>query len=208
MAKNPAEPGCFSCFFRSPDPDLDIGELLGGRDGLEVDVSPSIRSPRKASALYVATLSSSESVEAVADAAAVPAGCAVSIVSEECSAYIMLKGIMDPAAELAKLDKRFGDATKQSEDLTKKMTVPSYQEEVKGSSTDPKEAATPPPNSPTSNCVRVPRITHLGKVAPPNIEWRLSLLDRAVLDLYPPGSGGPSWIVESVSAVSTHNFAF
>uniref|UniRef100_A0A7S0RBC6 valine--tRNA ligase n=1 Tax=Pyramimonas obovata TaxID=1411642 RepID=A0A7S0RBC6_9CHLO len=81
-------------------------------------------------ALYVATLSSSESVEAVADAAAVPAGCAVSIVSEECSAYIMLKGIMDPAAELAKLDKRFGDTTKQHQDLHKRMDMATYQTNV------------------------------------------------------------------------------
>eukprot|EP00976_Prorocentrum_cordatum_P002043 40888-Prorocentrum_minimum.AAC.1 len=33
-------------------------------------------------------------------------------------------------------------------------------------------------------------MTRLGNVAPPNIEWRLSLLDRAVLDVCPPGSGG------------------
>ena len=75
----------------------------------------------------MATLSSSESVEALQDSAAVPAGCAVSIVSEECSAYIMLKGIMDPAAELDKLDKRLVDTTKQSQDLQKKIEMPSYQ---------------------------------------------------------------------------------
>eukprot|EP00976_Prorocentrum_cordatum_P054362 1096890-Prorocentrum_minimum.AAC.1 len=36
----------------------------------------------------------------------------------------------------------------------------------------------------------------LGKVAPRNSEWRSSLLDRAVLDFCPPGSGGQNRSIE------------
>ena len=60
----------------------------------------------------------------------VPAGCAVSIVSEECSAYLMLKGIMNLEEELAKLDKRKGDTTKAREDLNKRMALDNYKVRV------------------------------------------------------------------------------
>mmetsp|Transcript_17760 Transcript_17760/g.29851 ORF Transcript_17760/g.29851 Transcript_17760/m.29851 type:complete len:1373 (-) Transcript_17760:276-4394(-) len=82
-------------------------------------------------ALYISTLSSSSSVTAVRDATLeVPAGCAVSIVSEECSAYLMLKGIMNLEEELAKLDKRKGDTTKAREDLDKRMALDNYKSNV------------------------------------------------------------------------------
>jgi valyl-tRNA synthetase len=56
-------------------------------------------------ALYIETLTSSASVTVV-EASAVPDGCSVSVVNELVSGFILLKGILNPAEELKKLEKR------------------------------------------------------------------------------------------------------
>lgn len=76
--------------------------------------------------LYIATLSSSDSVAAVSKVEDVPAGCAVTIVNEQCSVYLMLKGILNPADELKKLAKRQTECAKQHAELQKKLAMPTY----------------------------------------------------------------------------------
>mmetsp|Transcript_39595 Transcript_39595/g.54985 ORF Transcript_39595/g.54985 Transcript_39595/m.54985 type:complete len:1218 (+) Transcript_39595:50-3703(+) len=81
-------------------------------------------------ASYVATLSASESVTAVRESSSVPVGCAVSIVDETCSAYLLLQGILNPQDEVLKLNRRLQDTLKQQADLSKKMDASSYQVKV------------------------------------------------------------------------------
>jgi len=80
--------------------------------------------------LYIATLSSSDSVAAVSKVEDVPAGCAVTIVNEQCSVYLMLKGILNPADELKKLAKRQTECAKQHAELQKKLAMPTYATKV------------------------------------------------------------------------------
>ena len=79
---------------------------------------------------YVATLSSCEKVTATQDAGAVPPGCGVAIVDGTVSAYLVLKGIVDFAAEIKKLQKNCDNYQKQIATVSKKVANPQYQEKT------------------------------------------------------------------------------
>ena len=79
---------------------------------------------------YVATLSSCEKVTATQDAGAVPPGCGVAIVDGTVSAYLVLKGIVDFAAEIKKLQKNCDNCQKQIATVSKKVANPKYQEKT------------------------------------------------------------------------------
>ena len=59
-----------------------------------------------------------------------PAGCGVTVMSESVSVYVSLRGSVDPAAEMAKLDKRAAAAAKQIAELEKKMAADGYEAKV------------------------------------------------------------------------------
>jgi valyl-tRNA synthetase len=54
----------------------------------------------------------------------------VTVINESVSVYLMLKGVVDPAAEIAKLEKKSAQTAKQIADLQKKMEMPGYETKV------------------------------------------------------------------------------
>ena len=80
----------------------------------------------------VSTLSGSgvTRVLEASDASEIPAGCGVTVMSESVSVYLSLRGSVDPAAEIAKLEKRSAASAKQMADLKKKMAVDGYEAKV------------------------------------------------------------------------------
>lgn len=80
--------------------------------------------------LDLMTLLRSDSVKVVASQAEVEEGCSVFVVSERCSVHLLLKGLIDPAAEIGKLEKRSEKVTREIEALRKKMSMATYAEKV------------------------------------------------------------------------------
>eukprot|EP00850_Spirogloea_muscicola_P012942 SM000085S23292 [mRNA] locus=s85:476130:482338:- [translate_table: standard] len=72
----------------------------------------------------MATLSSAEILE---ERNAMPAGCAVTVVDETVTAYLDLRGLLDPSTEIEKLHKKQEDLTRQQEQLVKKMEAAGYE---------------------------------------------------------------------------------
>ena len=61
----------------------------------------------------------------------VPAiGCAIVTVSDKCAAHLMLKGIIDPAKEVEKLEKKQGQLRSQLDKLKKAVSIPNYESKV------------------------------------------------------------------------------
>ncbi len=54
------------------------------------------------------TLSGSSDLTLLGAGEAAPLGCSVAIVDDTCTAYMLLKGILDPVKEIAKLEKQVG----------------------------------------------------------------------------------------------------
>eukprot|EP00755_Sulcionema_specki_P013659 Sspe_Gene.8944::Locus_3009_Transcript_1_1_Confidence_1.000_Length_3269::g.8944::m.8944/K01873/VARS, valS; valyl-tRNA synthetase len=61
---------------------------------------------------------------------AIPDGCAVKVIGPTMKCYMHLKGMVDAAAEIKKLQKQQGILQKSLDGLTKKMNVPKYSEKV------------------------------------------------------------------------------
>jgi valyl-tRNA synthetase len=79
----------------------------------------------------IGTLSSAaESCKVLAPSDELPAGCGVSVVNESITVYVMLKGQVDPATEITKLEKKVVTVKKQIADLEKKMAMEGYAEKV------------------------------------------------------------------------------
>ena len=78
----------------------------------------------------IAALATCAKVDILGPDDAVPAGCGVTVINESVSVYLMLKGVVDPAAEIAKLEKKSAQTAKQIADLQKKMEMPGYAEKV------------------------------------------------------------------------------
>jgi len=81
------------------------------------------------STLEVATLSSSSEVTVLgpgAGAGSPPAGCGVAIVDDATVAHLALRGVLDPALEIAKLQKKVGEVEGRLEALAKKVGLPGY----------------------------------------------------------------------------------
>ena len=80
----------------------------------------------RALAPEAAALSASAAVEVLAPGAAAPAGCSVAIVDDATTAHMLLKGVLDPKLELAKLEKKLSEANARAEQLRARMALPSY----------------------------------------------------------------------------------
>ena len=66
----------------------------------------------------------------LAEGESAPPGCAVSIVNESVTVYILLKGVVDAATEIAKLDKKLAALKKTNEALLKKTQEDGYEDKV------------------------------------------------------------------------------
>tara|TARA_B100000131_G_scaffold40488_1_gene36589 strand:- start:1927 stop:5157 length:3231 start_codon:yes stop_codon:yes gene_type:complete len=66
----------------------------------------------------------------LAEGESAPPGCAVSIVNESVTVYILLKGVVDAATEIAKLDKKLAALRKTNETLQKKTQEDGYEDKV------------------------------------------------------------------------------
>ncbi len=60
----------------------------------------------------------------------IPAGCGVVVVNESVTLYLLLRGVVDPATEIAKLGKKTTQVEKQASELKKKTEMPGYEEKV------------------------------------------------------------------------------
>ena len=78
----------------------------------------------------VTTLLRASALTVVADAAAVPDGCSAAVVSDALTVYLQLKGLVDPAAEAAKLAKKAAKLTKEADDLRRRAAAPGFAEKV------------------------------------------------------------------------------
>ena len=78
----------------------------------------------------IATLAGCARVDVIGPDDEVPPGCGVTIINESISVYLMLKGVVDPAAEIAKLEKKSSQTKKSIAALQKQMEMPGYEEKV------------------------------------------------------------------------------
>jgi len=69
-------------------------------------------------------------IKELAEGEPAPAGCAVNIVNESVTVYVVLKGVVDAATEVAKLEKKLELLVKQYEALKVKTEESSYEEKV------------------------------------------------------------------------------
>lgn len=81
-------------------------------------------------ASVVTTLSSSSEVVVVDDASKIPSGCAVEIVNESSSVYLLLTGVINPAEECAKMEKKIKAIEEQVSALQGKLAAPGYEAKV------------------------------------------------------------------------------
>ncbi|KAG6555962.1 hypothetical protein Mapa_001902 [Marchantia paleacea] len=78
----------------------------------------------------ISTLATLSSVKIILEAESAPAGCAVSIVDEQLSAYLLLTGLVDANVELSKLQKKKEEVERFREAITKRMNAPGYADKV------------------------------------------------------------------------------
>ncbi|KAL4444290.1 hypothetical protein ABPG75_012027 [Micractinium tetrahymenae] len=76
----------------------------------------------------ITTLTTSESLQLLAEGEAAPAGCGVAIVDNLTTVYLSLSGVLDAAKELEKLGKREAEASSRLDQLQKKVAQAAYQE--------------------------------------------------------------------------------
>lgn len=75
-------------------------------------------------------LTSSSEVELLEAGAPVPAGCAVTTVSDSCQAYLLLQGVVDPAKETERLSQKQEKLEAQLAKLRAAMGVAGYEAKV------------------------------------------------------------------------------
>jgi valyl-tRNA synthetase len=78
----------------------------------------------------VATLAGCASVTVLSVSDAAPTGCGVTVINEAVTIYLLLRGVVDPAAEIQKLTKKIALVEKQIADLEKKMNMAGYETKV------------------------------------------------------------------------------
>jgi valyl-tRNA synthetase len=59
-----------------------------------------------------------------------PLGCAISVVNENVSVYLLLRNVVDASIEIARLQKKQDDLIGQQSALSKRMNTPGYSENV------------------------------------------------------------------------------
>lgn len=59
-----------------------------------------------------------------------PLGCAVAVVDENTTVYLLLRNVVDPSVEISRLQKKRDDLIRQQEALVKKTSIAGYAEKV------------------------------------------------------------------------------
>jgi len=77
-----------------------------------------------------ATLAGAGSIAVLGANDQAPSGCGVSVIDETTTLYVALRGLVDPATEITKLEKKAQAGEKQIADLVKKTRAPGYEEKV------------------------------------------------------------------------------
>ncbi|KAH7984319.1 hypothetical protein HPB52_019183 [Rhipicephalus sanguineus] len=103
---------------------------LSWEENLKKANSPSNRQTVHSLAVVIAALTSSSEVELLAEGAAVPVGCAVTTISDTCQAYLMLKGVVDPAKEMERLSQKQEKLETQLSKLKTAMSAADYTTKV------------------------------------------------------------------------------
>lgn len=80
--------------------------------------------------IVIATLTTSSAVELLEEGAAVPAGCAMTTVSDSCQVYLMLKGVVDPAKEIERMTQKEEKLQSQLSKLKTAMAASDYTTKV------------------------------------------------------------------------------
>lgn len=78
----------------------------------------------------IATLSLSSSVKVLREMEEAPLGCAVAVVDENTTVYLLLRNVVDPSVEISRLQKKRDDLIRQQEALVKKTSIAGYAEKV------------------------------------------------------------------------------
>eukprot|EP00271_Cylindrocystis_brebissonii_P006439 TRINITY_DN19235_c0_g2_i1.p1 TRINITY_DN19235_c0_g2~~TRINITY_DN19235_c0_g2_i1.p1 ORF type:complete len:1187 (-),score=295.38 TRINITY_DN19235_c0_g2_i1:219-3779(-) len=78
----------------------------------------------------IATLAMLSKVQVLVEGEAPPLGCAVKIVDDTVAAHLLLRGIVDPEAEIVKLEKKREETKRFEEALLKKTSAVGYSEKV------------------------------------------------------------------------------
>jgi valyl-tRNA synthetase len=78
----------------------------------------------------LATLLRASEVKLVAAPSEVEPGCSAFVVSEHASIHLLLKGLVDPAAEVAKLEKRADKTAKEVDSYKRRAAAPGYADKV------------------------------------------------------------------------------
>ncbi|CAK9197057.1 unnamed protein product, partial [Sphagnum troendelagicum] len=78
----------------------------------------------------IGTLALSSSVQMLQEHDEPPLGCAISVVNENVSVYLLLRNVVDASIEIARLQKKQDDLIGQQSALSKRMNTPGYSENV------------------------------------------------------------------------------
>ena len=78
----------------------------------------------------ICTLLRASELTTVGSAAAAPEGSSAFVVSDSVSIHLQLKGLVDPVAEVAKLEKKADKVAKEVEGIRRRQAAPSYAEKV------------------------------------------------------------------------------
>jgi valyl-tRNA synthetase len=89
-----------------------------------------LRNTFRSFAPIILTLSGASEINILEGDAKPPTGCAVNILNENVEVHIFLKGLIDPDAEVKKLEKRLKESESQLESLDKRMKAPQYDDKV------------------------------------------------------------------------------
>jgi valyl-tRNA synthetase len=84
----------------------------------------------RAQHLDLVTLLRASSLTIVDAPSAVPEGCSAAVVNEFCSIHLVLKGLIDPAVEIGKLEKKAEKVLRELDRLRRGTAVPNYEDKV------------------------------------------------------------------------------
>jgi valyl-tRNA synthetase len=78
----------------------------------------------------IATLLRTDGLHIVDEGSPVEEGCSAAVVSDKCTVHLLLKGLIDPAAEIVKLERKHEKVAKDVDRLKRLIAGASYEEKV------------------------------------------------------------------------------
>ncbi|XP_064457490.1 valine--tRNA ligase-like [Ornithodoros turicata] len=104
--------------------------LTKAKVDMYVKCAASARETVSSLSVVIGTLTNSSKVEVLNDGQQPPVGCAITTVSDSCQAYLLLKGVVDPAKEIARLAQKDEKLQAQLAKLRAAMEAPDYATKV------------------------------------------------------------------------------